>query len=67
MSANLLPKDWQNNGLGIMFDFPSKVLVRMTGRLGGSDEANGQFEFKCGEKLIAIDTSNFGDEEEANA
>ena len=67
MSANLLPKDWYDNGLGVMFDFPSTVLVRMTGRLGGSDKANGQYEFKCGDTIITIDTANFGDEEEGNA
>lgn len=65
MNTKLLPKDWQNNGLGVVFDFPSTVLVRMTGRLGGSDEANGQFEFKCGDQIITIDTANFGDEEDA--
>ena len=68
MSANLLPKNWHNNSLGVMFDFPSTVLVRMTGRLGGSDEANGQYEFKWKdqngkEQILVIDTANFGDEE----
>lgn len=64
MSIDLLPKDWYNNGLGVVYDFPSNVLVRMTGRLGGSDEANGQFEFKCRDQIITIDTANCDEEDE---
>jgi hypothetical protein len=76
VAVDVLPKDTRDgirNNLpyfcdGKIFDFPSRVNVRMTGRLGGSDEENGQFEFKWTDEqgkqqILTIDTANWGDEE----
>lgn len=68
-NVKLLPEDWHDNYLGKVFDFPNGVQVRMTGRLGGSDKANGQFEFKWKdesgeEQILKIDTASFEEEDE---